>query len=232
MPESTSHATRLSALKQHNTKIRLDIRHSASRPAPPPSVNQSISRLNNLLENGSVCLKSPDSGHLLGKGLHLLRFSGCLLVLDNIQHRQQLVMESDPAIYLCGFPSDYETELLLWVSILPTAHGGDRKCRFPVSMRNILFHNGLDNIEGHPFLCFEPRNLRQLCAQAPERGLRGQNEVLHRDIIRLGSVLSGGENFGEGRLPFLVGQEIHVILNGVPIWSSFGCSGQMQIREW
>ena len=200
-------------------------------PTSSASVNQSISCLNNLLETGDVYLKFPDSGHLLDKGLHLLRFSVCLLVLDNTQHRQLLVMGSDPVIYLCGIPSDYETELLLRVINLPTAHGGDGKCRFLISMRDVLLHDSLDSIEGHPFLCFEPRKLRQLCVQASERGIRGQNAVLHRDIIRPGGLLSVGEKLGEVRLSFLIGQEVHVILNGVPIWSFWHLVGQMQIRE-
>lgn len=41
----------------------------------------------------------------------------------------------------------------------------------------------------------------------------------YRDVVRPGGLLRVGEEFGEGRLPFLVGQEVHVILNGVPIWS-------------
>ena len=151
-------------------KIQLDIRHSAGRLAPP-SLIEPISHLNNLLENGDVYLIFSDSVHLLEKDLPLLSFPGHFLVLDT-QHRQLLVTGPNPTIYLCGTPSDYETDLLFWIIDLPTGHGGDGQCRFLIGTRDIRIHGGLDGIEGHPFFCFEPHELRQRCAQAPERSIR------------------------------------------------------------
>ena len=151
-------------------KFRLDIRRSAGRPAPPPLIEHISHLNNNLLKNGNVYLIFPDFGHLLTKDLPLLIFPGHL-VLD-IQHRQPLVTEPSPAIYLCGTPSDYEAELLFWVINLPTGHGGDGRCQFLIGPRDILLHRSLDGIEGHPVFCFEPHELRQRCTQAPERSIR------------------------------------------------------------